>query len=260
MSAPNHNAAATLGPVVQEHPIRFVERYGFLVFGGLFILIGLFALGRAVFMLATRPDSDDVITLFMAAAPFLLGGGIPVVIALLRWNCHLAIHQGGVYYRDRKREWIVPWAMIDGVYHKIVRVFRNGVEIATQDNYTVALRDGSSFTVDYRYDNIELFGKELMERVTAMLLPQYLEAFRAGRAVTFGVIGFDGYGIHANGQMLPWQEVEGISWKRGFIASEKAFVHVKRRGALLSWAKLPVEEVKNYQVMMALAAERTYVE
>ena len=260
MNAPNQHAAATLGPVVQGHPVRAVEKYGFLVFGVLFILVGLFAFGRATYVRVTRPDSDDVIPLYMAAAPFLLGGGIPLAISLLRWNCFLAIHQGGVYFRDRKREWIVPWSRIDGVYHKILRVFRNDVEIATQDSYTVALHDGSSFTVDYRYEGIEMFGLELMNRVTAMLLPQYQEAFRSGRAVTFGVLGFDGYGVHANGQMLPWQEVESISWKRGLLASERAFVHVKRRGALLAWAKLPVEEVKNYQVMMALASERTYVE
>lgn len=260
MNAPNQNVTAVLGPALQEHRTRPLEIYGFFVFGGLFILIGLFALGRAFYTLATKPGSDDVVTIFMAAVPFLIGGAIPLVVAILRLPNRLAIHQGGVYFRDRKREWIVPWAMIDGVFHKIVRVYRNDVEIATQDEYTIALHDGTAFTVDYRFEAIDMFGLEIMNRVTAMLLPQYLEAFRAGRAVTFGVIGLDGYGVHANGQFLPWQEVESISWKRGLLSSESAFVHIKRRGNLLAWMKLPVEQVKNYQVMMAIAAERAYVE
>lgn len=260
MNAPSQNAAAVLGPALQEHRTRALDIYGFLTFGVLFILIGIFALGRALYTLATKPGSDDFIVGFIAAIPFLLGGAIPTILAILRLPYRLAIHQGGVYYRDRKREWIVPWAMIDGVYHKILRIFRDGVEIATQDEYTVALHDGSGFTVDYRFEGIDMFGKELMDRVTGLLLPQYLEAFRAGRAVTFGIIGLDGYGVHANGQFLPWQEVESITWTRGILSSERAYVQIKRRGALLAWSKLPVEQVKNYQVMMAIAAERTYVE
>ncbi|MEZ4311578.1 MAG: hypothetical protein R3F14_26390 [Polyangiaceae bacterium] len=41
----------------------------------------------------------------------------------------LTVHQGGFQYRDSRGQSVVPWTSIDGVYQKIVRVYRAGQEV-----------------------------------------------------------------------------------------------------------------------------------
>src|SRR5262249_31464735 len=144
---------------------------------------------------------------------------IPGALALLWGAAHLrkvvTLHHGGFHYKDRKGERAVRWEEVDGVYQKILRVYHLGVEVDVQDAYTIALRDGSRIVVDYHLADIEHLGAAVTEAVTRVLLPVYREAFRAGQRLDFGAVWVDGQGVYAKGKMLPWNEVQGISWKQG---------------------------------------------
>ena len=259
MSQDEGDAAALLGPLVREHRTRTTYLAALFVLGGLFTLFGLYAAGRGIYEFAKAPSGEKAILGALMALPFLLSGSIALLWALLRLPLRVALHQGGVYYRNRKGEWAVPWAMIDGVYQKILRIYRAGVEVDVRDVYTIALQDGTMLEVDYHFEDVDAFGNALVGYVTEMLLPRCQQAFRAGQTLSFGALGIDRNGVHAEGKSLPWGEVESLSWKQGILSSDKAFLQIKRVGGLLAWAKVPIERVKNYSVLMAVASEMARV-
>lgn len=259
MSTDFQEATAILGPLVQEHKTRTTYLAGLFAVGGIFSLFGLFAAGRGILAFAKDPSGETLLLGSLTAAPFLVAGAIALVWAIFRLPQRVALHQGGIYYRDRKGEWAVPWPMLDGVYQKILRVYRAGVEVDVRDVYTIALRDGTKLEVDYHFADIDAFGAALTHNIDRMLLPPCQQAFQAGQPVAFGVVTIDRQGVRANGKSLSWGEVESFSWKQGILASDRAFLQIKRTGGLLAWAKLPIEQIKNYSVLMALASEMTRI-
>jgi hypothetical protein len=259
MSHDPSEAVAILGPLVREHKTRTTYLAGIFVLGGLFSLFGLYAAGRGIYEFAKAPSGEKALLGALMAAPFLLVGAIALIWALLRLPLRVALHQGGVYYRSRKGEWAVPWPMVDGVYQKILRIYRAGVEVDVRDVYTIALQDGTMLEVDYHFEDVDAFGNALVGYLTDRLLPHCQQAFRAGQTLTFGVVGIDRNGVHADGKSLPWGEVESVSWKQGILSSDRAFLQIKRVGGLLAWAKVPVERVKNYAVLMAIVSEMARV-
>ena len=259
MSTDSHEATAILGPLIQEHKTRTTYLVGFFAVGGLFSLFGLFAAGRGIYEFVKDPSGEKAVLGALMTAPFLLTGVICLVWALLRLPQRACLHQGGLYFRNRKGEWAVPWAMIDGIYQKILRVYRADQEVDVRDVYTIALRDGTMLEVDYHFADIDAFGAAMTHHIERMLLPPCQQAFQAGHPVPFGVVTIDRQGVHANGKSLSWGEVESFAWKQGILASDRAFLQIKRTGGLLAWAKLPIEQIKNYSVLMALASEMTRI-
>ena len=258
MSDENNEAAAILGPLVREHRTRKTYLWTHLITGGVFSLFGLFVAGRGIFAFTKAPTRENALWAALSI-PFLLSGGFVLISALLRLPLRVAIHQGGLYYRGRRGEWAVPWQMIDGVFQKVVRVDQVGIGVAVRDVYTIALQDGTMLEVDHHFADVDAFGDALVDQVTHMLLPGHQQAFRAGQTLRFGDVGIDKGGIHADGKSLPWGEVESLSCKQGILATDRKFLQIKRVGGLLAWAKVPVEKVKNYDVLMRIASEMTRI-
>jgi hypothetical protein len=150
--------------------------------------------------------------------------------------------------------------MIDGVYQKIVRVYQAGVEVDVRDVYTIALRDGRALVVDYHFADIAEFGNAITGTVARNLLPAFQQAFRAGQTLDFGAVAIDQRGISADGKGLPWGQVESLSWRQGILASDRGFLQIRRAGGLLAWAKVPIERIKNYSLLMEIAATMARIE
>lgn len=246
---------SSLGPLVREHRLRWSYSIAVLLVGGLFALGGLLGGGRAVFKLVTEEASDDLYVALGASLVILLAGALVLGWGAVRLARAVRLHHEGFVYKDRKGEKAVGWVDVDGVYQRIVRVYQAGVEVDVQDSYTIVLRDGSKIVVDYHLADIDSFGAAVTSAVTERLLPFARQAFRAGQALDFGAVRIDGWGLHAAGKSLPWNEVQGISWKQGILSSDRAFLQIRKVGGLLAWAKLPIEEIKNYPVLIALAAD-----
>lgn len=215
---------------------------------------------QAIRAYVADPSGETALVSGIAAAPFLLSGGLALGWGLSRLPNLAALHQGGVFYRDRKGEHAIPWGMIDGVYQKIVRVYQAGTEVDVRDVYTISLRDGRALVVDYHFADIADFGTAIIGTVTSVLLPACQQAFRAGQTLDFGAVAINARGISADGKVLPWGEVESLSWRQGILASDRGFLQIRRAGGLLAWAKVPIERIKNYQVLMTIASEMARVE
>lgn len=246
---------ALLGPLVREHRTRW--SYVLAVVTLALVLGGMGVLGAVRFAerASEDPSRDTWILGLLTTAPFLLGAALAGVWAARRIHKVVRLHHGGLHHRDAKGERAVPWRSVDGVYQRIVRVHRAGEDVDVRDEYTIALRDGTALEIDYHFDEVEAFGSAVTAAVTELLLPVHRDALRAGETLDFGPIRLDAGGVHTGDRRLPWDEVESISWKAGILASDTAFLMVRRRGGLLAWAKVPVEQIKNYPVLMAIAAD-----
>lgn len=255
MTASPSDASAILGPAVREHRTRLPYLLGTTGIGLFFTLAGVLGAVQLVRRMLEDPSGETIAVGLLTSLPLLLGGGLTLWWASGRFGKVVTLHQGGFYYRDRKGEHIVPWSAIDGVYQKIVRVYRAGVEVDVRDTYTIALRDGRTLEIDYHFEDVHVFGYDLTTALTAQRLDACRQAFSAGEPLDFGAIRVDRSGIAADGKTLPWQEVESVSWKAGILSSDRAFVQIKRTGGLLAWAKVPVERVKNYHVLVSIVAD-----
>lgn len=255
MTASPGDASAVLGPVIREHRTRLTYLLGVTGAGLLLSLVGV--LGAVQFVRRALQDlSGETVAIgLLTTLPFLLSGGLTLWWAARRFGKVVTLHRGGFHYRDTSGELVVPWRAVDGVYQKIVRVYRAGVEVDVRDVYTIALTGGRTLEIDYHFEDVEAFGYALTTALAEQHLPAYRQAFAAGQPLDFGPILVDGRGIAAGGKTLSWQEVESVSWKAGILSSDRAFVQIKRVGGLLAWAKVPVEQVKNYHVLVAIVAD-----
>lgn len=260
MSLVSADAVAVLGPVVREHRTRTTYLAGLLGLGGVFTAFGLFAAVRGIIAFVKDPSGENAVLGSLMTAPFLLSGVIALLFGLSRLRRVVSVHQGGFFYRDGKGEQAVPWQMIDGVYQKIVRVYQAGIEVDVRDVYTIGLRDGTFVEVDYHFAEVDELGSFLVGTVTDRLLPGHRQAFRGGQPLDFGAVVIDLRGIHADGKSLSWGEVESLSWKQGILSSDKGFLQIRRASGLLAWAKVPIERIKNYPLLMAIASEMARIE
>src|SRR5262249_44060835 len=154
-----------------------------------------------------------------------------------------------------KGEQAVPWGMIDGVYQKIVRVYQAGLEVDVRDVYTIGLRDGTFVEIDYHFEDVEAFGSFVVGAGTDGLRAGGEVAFRAGQVLDFGAVRIDSRGMAADGKVISWGEIESLSWRQGILAAEQGFLQIRRVGGLLAWAKVPIERIKNYPLLMAIAGQ-----
>lgn len=255
MTASPSDASAILGPAVREHRTRLSYLLGTTGIGLFLTLAGVLGAVQFVRRALQDPSGETIAIGLLTTLPFLLGGGGTLWWATRRFGKVVTLHQGGFYYRDRKGEWVVPWSAIDGVYQKIVRVYRAGVEVDVRDVYTIALQDGQTLEIDYHFEDVEAFGYVLTTALSGQRLDACRQAFSAGETLDFGAIRVDRTGIAADGKTLPWQDVESVAWKAGILSSDQAFVQIKRTGGLLAWAKVPVERVKNYHLLVSIVAD-----
>lgn len=244
-----------LGPLIREHRLRWPVT--------LSVVAATLLLGAAGVALAVRlgqhvargAAAETLVLDALAAVTFLAAAVAVFVWGYPRIRRVFALHRGGVRVRDGERERVLPWQDIDAVYQKIVRLYRGGQEVAVRDEYKLSLRDGTVLQVDYRFEQVEALGSAVMTAVTELRAPPARRAFEEGQTLDFGPILLHREGIETGGKRLGWQEIESVSWKAGLLASDKAFLMVRRRGGLLAWAKVPVEEIKNYQVLMVIVAD-----
>jgi len=139
-------------------------------------------------------------------------------------------------------------------------VYQAGLEVDVRDVYTIGLCDGTFVEVDYHFAEVDELGSFLVGTMTDRLLPGHRQAFRAGQPLDFGAVVIDLRGIHTDGKSLSWGEVESLSWKQGILSSDKGFLQIRRASGLLAWAKVPIERIKNYPLLMAIASEMARIE
>jgi hypothetical protein len=249
-------ATSVIGRPLREHRTRWTNLLVMSALGAVLIAGGIASTVVTGAMLREDASGANLFLGALVTLPFLGGGGVLLAWVLRRTKRFVTLHEGGFFYKDASGEWVVPWSSVEGVYHKMVRLHHAPLAAAgAHDVYEIALRDGTKLEVDHYFEDLDAFGTTLNNTLTALLLPGYRQAFHAGQSLDFGALRIDAQRIHAGGKSLSWNEVDGLASKEGMLSGQKTYLHVKKRGALLAWTKLPLERIKNHQALMALVRE-----
>jgi hypothetical protein len=252
--------ASSLGPALRTFRVRLPYLIGAGVAAVFFLGMGLLSVGRLIISLV-RGAEDLIVVGAIAAAAFLLPGLLALAWVLRRYRRAVTLCAGGLLVADaRGNVRSLAWHDVNGVTHKILRVVERPMlgeaqEVGVRDEYTLFLRNQEQVHLDYHFADVEALGQAVLEQTTAALLPGMRQALHAGQSLGFGPIAIDRHRIHVGGNSLGWEEVSSLEWKTGVLAAERAYLHVNRGGAWMAWAKVPVDEVVNYTVLMALARE-----
>lgn len=254
------SATSLLGPPLRTFRIRPAYLIGVGAVGVGFTGMGLLALVRLIVSLV-RADEGMIVIGAIASVAFLLPAVIAIVWVLRRYRRAVTVCAGGLFITDaRGNGRSIAWHDVNGVTHKLLRVYEQSMlgvaqEVGVRDEYTLFVRNQEQIHIDYHFADVDALGGAILEQTTATLLPAMRQAFFSGQSLGFGPIAIDRQRIHVKGNSLGWEEVTSLEWKTGVLASDRAYLHVNRVGAWLAWAKVPVEELVNYRVLMEIARE-----
>ena len=107
-------------------------------------------------------------------------------------------------------------------------------------------RDGAALELDDSLSDLRTL-RELVEQHTlAYLFPPILDAYERGEAVSFGKLSVSREGVHSGRKTLPWSECEDVEAAQGHLT-------IKAQGAWLSFCKVPLHELANVHILLALA-------
>jgi hypothetical protein len=151
--------------------------------------------------------------------------------------------------------------------HGIVRFQRDGVEtlrwteIATvvqamntgsreqslvpRNKFTVYRNDGSNVEL-MQIPKIRELGERIQQETLKYLLPPALQAYQAGKEVSFSKLTASRAGINNGKATLPWVEIKDVEIDKN---GQLVFT---AQGRWLSFAKVPIEEIPNVHVLLAL--------
>ena len=173
----------------------------------------------------------------------------------------------GISWINGDEEASAGWDEVTHVWQAITRHSASGSPTYTDYRYTLRLADGRSRAFRgalparaarasgaVRLEptpgittpvTIEQLGRLLETGVTRVQLPEALDRFNAGQAVSFGPLTLSPGGIAAGDQSLPWSEIETVQTRKGVVS-------VKKSGKRLAWKRAEVSQIPNYFVFNAM--------
>jgi hypothetical protein len=142
---------------------------------------------------------------------------------------------------------VVRWEEITTVRRAILweqdqeTVFDGGIRLSLET------ADGREYAFDDALSGLKELRKLVEQHTLPHLLHEALDAYEAGRPVSFGVVSANRRGLAYGGRCLPWAAY-------GTAETAKGLLHVKALGARRSLWKIRLLEVPNVHVLIALAA------
>jgi hypothetical protein len=169
----------------------------------------------------------------------LVGAVLIIAVTTRKQNAWLYLYDGGLVHIAPSRGVfnIVRWHEIEEVWIKT-----GGSEHDKSLNqYQLCCQDGRSLLCTNAYSHFSKLHQELERHFVKARLPQLIEEYRSGKAISFGRLSFDRQGIsdvQGAGRLLPWYAVEAIRCS-GYT------VEIKRRNKWRNWLTLDEEKLPN---------------
>jgi hypothetical protein len=179
------------------------------------------------------------------------------VYGLMHYKLRVYTFAGGLIYANGDKIDTARWDQVAAVwqeqrrrrygysYFGIIGALFSGSNM--KESYTVQRHDGISISIDSTsVGNIQQLGQVIQFEVTRLQAPQALASYNAGQAIPFGPFTISQQGITKNsGTPLPWNQLEGVTLKRGNIS-------IKQTGKMLNWGLAPVGKIPNLGVFNAV--------
>lgn len=169
--------------------------------------------------------------------------GLPSRRRRRSWRVYVFSH-GFVFTRGGQPD-IVRWEEIQTIWHQAKS--RNYGEYGREVRhiYTIECFDGRRVVFDDKIKKVEKLGNLLGEQMTNAIWPRALADYNAGNVIPFGPLSVSQQGVSSGVARLPWAAIKEIKFD-----GEEVKIHQK--GKLLNWAKVPVGDIPNVSLFLAL--------
>lgn len=205
--------------------------------GGFMMIVALAAMGE--------PDSGGIIIAVLIGV-LLVGGGLWLSFkAITERDLRVIVMNDGFVLTKGGKHQVFRWADIANVWQQVTIHRSYGIKTGTTHRYTVQLKNGTKTVLTDNLRNVDALGNTIQEQVTKRILPEAVKALNAGQSIKFGKIQVTPQGLGNGRDLVPWNEVKGVSLNMGYIS-------VQKQGKLLNWARTSVAETPNVLVFLSL--------
>ncbi len=182
-----------------------------------------------------------VITLVGAVLIWLIG--LPARRRRRAWRVYVFSH-GFVFMRGNQPD-ISRWEEIQAIWHQVK--YRSYGEYGREVRHVYVIEhfDGRRTVFDDKIRKVQKLGDLLGELITNAMWPRALASYNAGNVLPFGPLSVSRQGVGSGGALLPWAALKEIK-----CDGEEVKIHQK--GKLLNWAKVPVGDIPNAPLFLAL--------
>jgi hypothetical protein len=233
-------SADSLGAFQREYSAAAQGRTE-VVTGGVLLLV-LLGIG-AFALMHTRPEQVWMGVLLIGGLAAALGVYIYAGVRKLRRR--ILFHADGMILHEGGSTSVVRWDEVASVRGMLPVSFR-GTPTCIGGPMQIELRDGRHFRLASGYQDIEILGHSIHEKVLAHLLPQAQATLERGQAINVGCLQIDRTGIRTGDKSLAWSEYQDVS----FSAED---LIIAQRGSGRPWAALKIAQTPNANLFLHLA-------
>jgi hypothetical protein len=216
-----------------------------------FLTIGVFSLIASINKLfAATNNSSSISNGNFAVTAFAIGFGglvlglILLGVAISKSGNRLFAYNDGFVYKQGGEEIVVAWNNVRAIFQRIVE-HRGRLGKYTTYTYTIEEFDGSRLTFNDNITPMEGLCNYVETSMSRRLFPRAILAYNMGQIVDFGTLAVSKQGVFNGKEWLSWNEVDGISFKNGYIS-------VKKRGKWLNWGSFFTPTIPNFTVLELL--------
>jgi len=230
-------ATYQLGIPTAEYKPRFTTRKAISI-AFLFVLV----LGSIVLGIISSQLIAFLIIAVLAFALIVMG----LLDTFLSRDKRVYICPAGLLYQHHGKTDAIRWDQVEAFWQRVVRRSSYGIQAGTSHLYTIRRNDGTMFKFNDQLYNVEALGNTIARETTRLLYPRFIAAYQAGQTVTFGPISLNQRGVSNGKELLPWQQVKEITFKRGFLSIQK------EGNDRLRWKTVRAYLIPNVNVFMTL--------
>ncbi len=202
--------------------------------------------GLLGFLWALVVGKHDIVTLANFMIPI---GACGCLCCLYKLTLKVDLHEGGLVHSQHGKRRIIKWDDIFSVKQAITEVYRNGCYMRTDYKYTLELEDRTRIVyTNSRLERVEKLANVIIEKTSALILPQVLRDYDKGEVIDFGTLGVSQDGIYYGNTLLEWDDIKGVRISEGYIS-------VSKRGKWFNWCNIAAGNIPNLMVFLSLVNE-----
>lgn len=137
------------------------------------------------------------------------------------------------------------------VLQEITERYANGIYVGTTYVYTLYREHGTTLKVTDFYAQPERWGPAFQEEITRAQLPGLLAGLEQGQSLAYGGLSVNLHGVATAKGRLTWPEIEKVEVAQGTLV-------LRKHGKKLFWARMPVKEIPNLFLFLALVERLRY--
>ena len=177
------------------------------------------------------------------------------VYAFIDYKLRVYQFVNGIVHAKGQQIATIRWDQIDAIWIKLIRqryyigiagVFASALASSRRtQSITVRRVDGASFKLTNMLRGHVQLMQNIEQAVMQAHMPRAVAAYQSGQVIPFGPLTVARQGMGNGRETIPWQEVQNVDVKRGYL-------QVKRAGKTFNWANVDVSKIPNLLVFISL--------